>query len=343
MDIDFFKQSLVELLNIDSPTGLCNNIEEYIVSFLEKYNFSPNRMRKGGVWVDLGGDGDVLYIMVHCDTIGLVVNGINKDGTLKITYIGGLRAHSAERANVKVYTRKGNVYHGTIQRIHSSVHVAPLGVNDHPADYDSNLCLILDECVDSAQDVENLGIQVGDIVSLSPDYVFTDNGCYIKSRFLDDKVNVAISMALIKEIASNSTTLSKHVLWGFTVCEEVGHGGSWIPSNVQDVLSVDIAPVGPLRESRENQVTIYTQDARFPYHHDMIQELIEVAEQCGTRYNLDIMYPKGGTDSDSSIIAGHDVRHAAIGPGVVGCHGYERTSVDGILSTYQLIKNYIAK
>ena len=33
MNIDFFKQSLVELLNIDSPTGMCNNIEEYIVSF----------------------------------------------------------------------------------------------------------------------------------------------------------------------------------------------------------------------------------------------------------------------------------------------------------------------
>lgn len=342
MNIDFFKQSLVELLNIDSPTGMCNNIEEYIVSFIQKYKFSPHRMRKGGVWVDLGGVGDVLYIMVHCDTIGLVVNGINQDGTLKITYIGGLRAYSSERANVKVYTRKGNVYHGTIQRIHSSIHVAPIGVNEQPADYDSNLCLILDEFVASAQDVENLGIQVGDIISLSPDYVFTDNG-YVKSRFLDDKVNVAISMALIKEIALNSIALSKHVLWGFTVCEEVGHGGSWIPSGVQDVLSVDIAPVGPLRVSKENQVTIYTQDTRFPYHHDMIQELIEVAEQCGIRYNLDIMYPKGGTDGDSSIIAGHDVRHTAIGPGVIGSHGYERTNIDGILSTYQLIKNYITR
>lgn len=342
MDNTFFRNTLIELLDIDSPTGLYFDIENYILSFVREMGFTPNCMRKGGVWFDMGGDGDVLYIMSHCDTIGLVVNGINPDGTVQVTYIGGLRAHSSERANVRLYTKKGNVYTGTIQRTHSCVHSAPIGFNEEPANYDTNLCLVLDEKVCSKTEVEALGIQRGDIVALCPDFVFTDNG-FIKSRFLDDKVNVALILTLINELHANEMKLKKHVIWGFTMYEELGHGGSWIPANVQDVMSVDIASSSITTTSTEDAVTIYTQDTRFPYHYGMLQELIKTAEASEIKYNLDMMYPKGGTDSDSTILAGYDVRHAAIGPGVIGSHGYERTHMDGILATYQLIKDYIVK
>lgn len=342
LDLSFFKTKLIELLEIDSPTGLYVKIEEYITSFVQEHGLTPNHMRKGGVWVDYGGDGDVLYIMVHCDTIGLVVNGLNTDGTIKVTYIGGLRAHSSERANVKLYTKSGDVFTGTIQRTHSCVHSAPLGFNEQPANYDSNLCLILDEIVKSDADVEKLGIQKGDIIALSPDYVFTKNG-FIKSRFLDDKVNVALILSLIHELSACKAELKKHVVFGFTMYEEIGHGGSWIPSNVQDVLSVDIACVSPLTSSKEDAVTIYTQDMRFPYHYELLKELMETAEDNKINFSLDILYPKGGTDSDSTILAGYDVRHAAIGPGVIGSHGYERAHIQGIQATYELIWNYIIR
>lgn len=342
MNVPFFKQKLIDLLNIDSPTGMYSDIESYIVSFLHDYGLKPNLMRKGGAWVDLGGVGDVLYIMVHCDTIGLVVNGINSDGTLKVTYIGGLRAHSSERANVRLYTKNGRMFTGTIQRIHSCVHSAPIGFNEQPANYDTNLCLMLDELLHTEKEVQELGIQKGDIIALTPDFIFTDNG-FVKSRYLDDKVNVAIMLTLINELHQKCIELKKHVMIGFTMYEEIGHGGSWIPPGVQDVLSVDIALVGPTTTSKEDAVTIYTQDTRFPYHYGMLQELVETAETAGVRYNLDIMYPKGGTDSDSTILAGYDVRHAAIGPGVIGSHGYERAHLLGIQNTYQLLKNYIAK
>ena len=340
MDTSFFKSTLIELMDIDSTTGLYIEIENYIVSFLQNHGLCPNRLRKGGVWVDIGGQGDVLYIMSHCDTIGLAVNGINADGTIKVTNIGGLRAHLSERANVRLYTKKGDVYTGTIQRTHPCIQAAPIGFNEQPADYDANLCLILDEQVHSNKDVENLGVRRGDIVALFPDLVFTNNG-FIKSRFLDDKVCVSLIMALIRELVMAEVKLKRHVIFGFTMYEEIGHGGSWIPLMAQDVMSVDIAPVGPTTKSTEDAVTIFTQDARFPYHYGMLKELIDAADASGVKYNLDMMYPKGGSDCDSSIIAGYDVRHAAIGPGVIGSHGYERTHIQGVLATFQLIRNYI--
>ena len=43
------------------------------------------------------------------------------------------------------------------------------------------------------------------------------------------------------------------------------------------------------------------------------------------------------------IKAGYDVRHAAIGPGTLNSHGYERTHIDGLRNTYLLLMEYLKK
>ena len=43
------------------------------------------------------------------------------------------------------------------------------------------------------------------------------------------------------------------------------------------------------------------------------------------------------------LLAGHDVRHAAIGPGTANSHGYERTHVDGLKNTYDLLTAYLLR
>lgn len=49
----------------------------------------------------------------------------------------------------------------------------------------------------------------------------------------------------------------------------------------------------------------------------------------------------GGNDADSLLVSGHDVRYSVIGFGTNGVHGYERTHIDGIKATYDLLYNYI--
>ena len=41
------------------------------------------------------------------------------------------------------------------------------------------------------------------------------------------------------------------------------------------------------------------------------------------------------------LTAGYDVRHGLIGAGVYASHGYERSHVDGIENTFELLKKYI--
>jgi putative aminopeptidase FrvX len=97
--------------------------------------------------------------------------------------------------------------------------------------------------------------------------------------------------------------------------EEIGHGTSYLPADVCDILSLDIAPTGPDQNSDEHRVSIFAKDSRFPYHWEMTNELRQAALENDVAFVMDVFTPHYGTDSDVSLTAGYDIRHAAIGPG----------------------------
>ena len=59
-------------------------------------------------------------------------------------------------------------------------------------------------------------------------------------------------------------------------------------------------------------------------------------------YALDV-YPFYGSDADAALDAGYDLRHGLIGAGVYASHGYERSHIDGVKNTYELVKAYITE
>ena len=46
---------------------------------------------------------------------------------------------------------------------------------------------------------------------------------------------------------------------------------------------------------------------------------------------------------DAALDAGYDLRHGLIGAGVYASHGYERSHIDGVKNTYELVKAYITE
>ena len=67
---------------------------------------------------------------------------------------------------------------------------------------------------------------------------------------------------------------------------------------------------------------------------------VKALRECAD-YVVDIFTPHYGTDGDASVAAGYDIRHAAIGPGTLNSHGYERTHIDGLKNTFILLAEYI--
>lgn len=333
--IERFKQ----LLAVDSTTGQYEEIQRLICDMLDEMGYAYHVTKKGGVIANLGGEGNTLVITAHLDDIGLMVRHINADGTLNVCPVGGLYPFYCVTENVKVYTRDGKVYTGTICRIPNSIHVTEEELRDTAPDFRKNVCIVLDEDVKTAADTEALGIATGDMIALDPRFV--QAGGYLKSRFIDDKACAAVLLELMQCMKEEELIPKRKVYAYFAMYEEIGHGTSWLPDDVCDMLAIDIAPTGPEQNSDEKKVSIFAKDSRFPYHWEMTNELRRAAIDAGVDYVMDIFTPHYGTDCDVSLVAGHDVRHAAIGPGTANSHGYERTHIDGLKNTFDLISAYI--
>lgn len=331
--IDTFKR----LLEVDSTTGQYKRIQKTLCDIIKELGYTYKLTHKGGVIVELGGKGNPLLVTSHVDDLGLMVRHINPDGTLNVCPVGGLFPFYCVTENVRIYTRDDEVYTGTVCRSPGSLHVTEDELTKTLPDFRKNVCVVLDNDVKNEEDVRKLGIDTGDFIALEPR--FTMSNGFIKSRFIDDKASTAVLLTLMKTM--KKTKLNRKVYFFFAMYEEVGHGTAWMPEDVKDILVVDIAPTGPEQNSDEKKVSIFAKDLHFPYHDEMTNELRACAKEAKIPYVMDVFTPYYGSDADGSIMAGYDVRHAAIGPGTSNSHGYERTHIDALKNTYLLLSKYI--
>ena len=340
-DYEYFMETFRRLIGIDSTTGQYEKIEEYICETLGALGCPYTRLRKGGVIAEIGGEESALCVTAHLDDIGLMVRKVNADGSLNVCPVGGLYPFYCVTENVRVYTRGGKVCTGTVCRTPNSIHVTEEELRTVLPDFRTNVCVVLDEDVRNAADVAALGIATGDVIALEPRFTLS-NG-YIKSRFIDDKAAVAILLAFLKELKEKKAALPRKVYFYFAAYEEIGHGTTVLPEDVCDMIAVDIAPTGPDQTSDEHKVSIFCKDSRYPYHWGLTCDLRQTAIDAGVDFVTDIFTPHYGTDCDGSLAAGHDIRHAAFGPGTANSHGYERTHIDGVKNTFDLLAAYILK
>ncbi len=337
---EFAIEKTCQLLAIDSPSGFTDKAAQWVKNEFSELGFPAVITAKGGVLIDLFGDddSDALLLEAHTDTLGGMVSQIKGNGRLKISALGGMNANNGETENVRIYTRSGKVYEGTLQLCNASVHVN--------GDYSStgrnfgSTEIVIDENVSSAKEVRELGIEVGDIVCFEPRTKVTESG-YIKSRFLDDKLSVGILLSFAKYLKDNNISLARRVYVHITVYEEVGHGGSAsVPAGVTEAISVDMGCVGDGLECTERTVSICAKDSGGPYSYSVVGRLIDAAKREGAEYAVDV-YPYYGSDVEATLRAGYDIRHGLIGSGVYASHGYERSHIDGVLNTLKVLKGYL--
>lgn len=338
--VDYIVEETKKILAIDSPSGFTKEVAEYVMNAYRELGYEPQMTVKGGVLVELGGRDkeDAVLLEAHIDTLGAMVAEIKPDGRLKVTPIGGMNANNAEAENCRVHARFGEVFEGTLQLANASIHVNG-DYNDKKRTFDETE-VVLDEKVHSKEDVEKLGIMVGDFVCFDPRTVVTKSG-YIKSRFLDDKLSVGILLGYAKYLKEEGIEPERRIYQHITVYEEVGHGGAAsIPAGVTEVISVDMGCVGEGLTCEETQVSICAKDSRGPYNYDVVTGLIASAKNAGLDFAVDV-YPYYGSDADVALTAGYDVRHGLIGAGVYASHGYERSHKDGVKNTFELLVAYL--
>ena len=337
---DYIIEQAEKLLSIDSPSGYCRQVTDYLLEELKRLGIQAERTIKGGVVASFDGKNreDGILLEAHCDTLGGMVAEVKADGRLRLTNIGGMKPANAEAENVRIVTKADGIYEGVCQLINASVHVN--------GDYEKTernwdtIEVLVDEPVSSKEDTLKLGIMPGDYVCFEPRTRVTKSG-YIKSRFLDDKLSAAILLGYGKYLKEENIQPDRFVSAHFTVYEEAGHGGSAsVPAGVTDAWSVDTGCVGSGLMCTEREVSICAKDSGGPYNYEIVSRLVELAKENNIGFAVDV-YPHYGSDVETTLRAGNDIRHALIGPGVYASHGYERSHRDGAENTFRLIQAYI--
>ncbi|WP_394184499.1 M42 family metallopeptidase [Metabacillus halosaccharovorans] len=333
-------QLIKKLVEIPSPSGNTEKVISFVESYLKDFQLKMKRNHKGGLIVTIPGKNDSQHRMLtaHVDTLGAIVKDIKSNGRLMIDLIGGFNYNSIEGEYCQIETSNGQVYTGTILMHQTSVHVykeaGKLERNQ------KNMEVRIDERVHNAQDVRELGIEVGDFISFDPRVEITTSG-FIKSRHLDDKASVALLLDLIKKISVESIELPYTTHFLISNNEEIGYGGnSNIPIETIEYLAVDMGAIGDGQATDEYTVSICAKDSSGPYHYGVRKKLVDLAKQHNIEYKVDI-YPYYGSDASAAIRSGHDLVHGLIGPGIDASHAFERTHTTSLEYTAKLLYCYV--
>ena len=338
---DYLVDFLVKLLNIPSPTGFAEPAVVFVEKELSQFSqLQLTRTRKGALVAKWEVESDLppVALTAHVDTLGAVVKEIKPNGRLKLSRIGGLQWPSVETEGAWIFTSKGEKIRGSILIDTASGHIFGAEGSKTPRD-DEHMEVRLDARTISEKETRELGINIGDCVAFDP-RVEVANG-FIRSRFLDDKACVANLVAAIKSMTDAGLSPARTVYFHISNYEEVGHGAAaGIPSDVSELVVVDMAVVGKGQESDEFHSTLCIKDNGGVYHDGLNKKLRTLAEQHNIPFKTDV-YVFYGSDGEAFWRAGGDVALALIGPGIDASHNYERAHTEGLVATTNWILAYL--
>ncbi|MGL5414905.1 MAG: M42 family metallopeptidase [Clostridium sp.] len=337
----FVLDTAKELLEFNSPSGFCFEIMDMIEKKVNSFGYKFERTNKGCGIITIAGKSDekTIGLSAHVDTLGAMVRSITSNGTLKFTLIGGPIVPTLDSEYCSIRTRDGREYTGTFLSTSAAVHVYEDAASKKRDP--ENMEIRIDEIVKNKEEVLNLGIGVGDFIFIDPKTTVTESG-FLKSRFIDDKGSVACLISLL-EIFKRENIIPSYTTKVFiSTYEEVGHGSSYIPEDITEMIAVDMGCIGDDLTCTEYDVSICAKDSGGPYDYNMVSDLISLAKENNLKYAVDI-YPRYGSDVGAALRGGNNIRGALIGPGVHASHGMERTHYTALESTIKLLIAYLSK
>lgn len=339
IDREYFQNFFSHIVKIPSPTGYYKKLNPALEQSAAELGLAVTYDNKSTAYVQIPVEDPqkTVQIIAHADTIGFMVRSIDGDGTLRVRNVGGVNYQSTEGESATVITRDGRQYTGLIACQSHSVHVFD-DARSSPRD-ENTMMVLLDEKVHSAKEVRELGIRNGDFVAVHPRCTITESG-FIKSRFIDDKAAVACCFTALQYLKEQGKKPKYNTIFSFPYGEEIGLGGNYIPSEVSEVIALDIGLIGPGLEGNEYSVSICPKDASVVYDYDLTSHLIDLAEKHGCDYAVDL-FKHYGTDAGVAVKSGNNIRAAVFGMAVHCSHGMERTHMDGIENTVKLLLAYL--
>ena len=327
-NIDF----LEKMCNAFGPPGHELEVARIVKDHVKNFCDEVYNDKTGSLIFKIGNTGPKIMIAGHIDEIGFLVTGIDKQGYLTFSQIGGWWDQSLLTQRVLIRTKEGNTYRGIIAA--PPPHVLPAEARTKVVTKDK---MFIDVGCKSKKEIEELGIEIGD--PIVPDSKFeTIKRTQIEKKnkeetkkdvtlavgkAFDDRIGAFIAAEVIRRIKEENLQHPNQIYGVATVQEEVGLRGAQTSANViqPDIgiaLEVDIAGdvpgVSKLKAPSEMSkgFSILAGDASMIPNPRFRHFVINVAKELKLDYQNSVVMG-GGTDAGRIHLTGSGCPSLVIG------------------------------
>lgn len=235
---------LKELCELVGPSGFEQDVQRYIKRKIEDKVETCEVDPLGNLIATIPAtDSSMPSILLaaHADEIGFIVKKIEANGTLRFEQLGGFDNRTLLAQPVTVKGANGYI-HGVIGTL--AVHYVKW---DDPKRIDSHRELYIDIGAASPQEVEQMGVKVGQPISYGSELKLIGDSRQkrVVGKGLDDRAGCAVLIELIDQFHEGKGFAHGDIHFAFTVQEEVGlRGASVLSSNLQPdfALAIDTTP-----------------------------------------------------------------------------------------------------
>jgi putative aminopeptidase FrvX len=218
MDFD----RLTELVFVPGISGREELVRQKIVEMLPSgMDYSEDRL--GNLSVTIGEGNTTIGFAAHMDEIGLLITGIEDNGTLSFRKIGGVLDELLPGRHMDIITSSGEVVEGVIGVV--PPHLRGSGSENGQVQ-------VIDVGGQSVEEVRDMGIKVMDYAVFRKQVSILCEH-YIAVRALDDRFGCSLLLDLAEVLSSKKPHCRIVLSW--TVQEEIGLYGSHAVSNCQDL------------------------------------------------------------------------------------------------------------
>ena len=175
---------------------------------------------------------DAFKVMLegHCDEVGLIVIGINSNGTLNLATVGGVLEDTVAFKQVSLINYEGEIFKGCICTQRN-----PKATGDGVPTLKE---MVLDIGFTSEEEVRDHGIMEGDMVAFDTEFTVLGDGDRLMAKAWDNRYGCLIGVEILE--ALKDAELPFDLIVGVSVQEEVGFKGAMTSV---DLINPDMAIV----------------------------------------------------------------------------------------------------
>ncbi len=345
MDI-FDKQSsefLFKYLNNAAPTGFELNGQKLWTEYVKDYVDEVELDNYGTAYgiINPGKDYRVV-IEAHADEIAWYVNYITKDGLIKVIKDGGSDHIIAASKRVNIHTKDG-VVKGVFGW--PAIHVRK---GDKAKLYPQVKNIFIDVGATSKEEVEEMGIHVGCLITYEDELMELNNRYYV-GRALDNRMGGYCIAQVARKLKENKVELPYSLYVVNSVQEEIGlRGAQMIAHNINpnaaivtDVTHDTSTPHIDKKQYGEVKCGNGPSVTYAPAVHNILRELIiDTAEKSNIPIQREAASRSTGTDTDAFAYSRSGVPSALISLPLRYMHTtVEMAHKDDIAHVVELIYN----